>query len=85
MARNARVGNMAKMERTFLSLANILMRQQSRATTLAKKVYLANMHQSLIKNSNEMAKEPFISADFEEIGELGKNDENSPKPLEKVE
>ena len=32
-----------------------------------------------------MAKEPFISADFEEIGELGKNDENSPKSLEKVQ
>lgn len=42
---------------------------------MAKKVYLANKPQSLqiFKNSNEMAKEPFISADFEEIGELGKN------------
>ena len=42
---------------------------------------MANIRQSLTKNSNEIAKEPFKSADFEETGEFG---ENSQKTLEKV-
>ena len=37
MARNARVGNMAKMERTCQSLANILMRQQKQSNHFGEK------------------------------------------------
>ena len=54
---------------------------KERVAILAKKVYLANIRQSLIKHSNEIAKEPFKSTDFEETGEFG---ENSQKTLEKV-
>ena len=81
--RNARVGNNGQNgENLPESLANILMRQQKeRVAILAKKVYLANIRQSLIKHSNEIAKEPFKSTDFEETGEFG---ENSQKTLEKV-
>ena len=42
---------------------------------------MANIRQSLIKHSNEIAKEPFKSTDFEGTCEFG---ENSQKTLEKV-
>ena len=81
--RNARVGNNGQNgENLPESLANILMRQQRKSSHFGKKkVYLANIRQSLIKHSNEIAKEPFKSTDFEETGEFG---ENSQKTLEKV-
>ena len=55
--------------------------------TMAKMTNFASIRQSIIKNSNNMAKEPFKSDVFEEIGEFGENSEdgeNSPKPLRKV-
>ena len=37
MSRNARVGNMAKMEKTCQSLANILMRKQRQSSHFGEK------------------------------------------------
>ena len=77
---------LAKME----SLANIHMRQQrvpsesgdfGQMVYQAKMVNMANIHQSLSKTSNEMAKGQFERDDFNEKGEFGENGKNgAPSP-----